>query len=288
VAALDFNAERGNILPNTDRVFSVSWNDGFPSYSEKTVGDKTKKHLNWDFSKIQKLRFGRYTATLVAVYDDGQRDVPIEANVTFWVIPWRILGVILLIVLFIGFGLWAFMRFIWRNIRRQATTPVSDEPDANSLAAATSSRRKKKTKEPETDGQTENDDDSPNDDTPDTPTPRGRNGTPKKAVAQTPRKVNARPVVESPKTTSKAAAKIPVKPAKAATKVPPKKARVDTVKAGTIPKAKPAATTVKRASSSPSAATAPQVIRSTATGRTLKAPKVNRLRTRKRGGPAPQ
>jgi hypothetical protein len=26
------------------------------------------------------------------VYDNGQRDVPIEATVSFWVIPWRVVG----------------------------------------------------------------------------------------------------------------------------------------------------------------------------------------------------
>lgn len=31
VAAMDFNNEQGNILPGTDRSFSIDWNDGFPS-----------------------------------------------------------------------------------------------------------------------------------------------------------------------------------------------------------------------------------------------------------------
>jgi hypothetical protein len=26
------------------------------------------------------------------VYDNGQRDVPMEATVSFWVIPWRLIG----------------------------------------------------------------------------------------------------------------------------------------------------------------------------------------------------
>ncbi|MBA3757574.1 hypothetical protein H0X09_01800, partial [Candidatus Saccharibacteria bacterium] len=43
---------------------------------------------------VQKLRFGHYTADLVLVYNDGQRDVPVTASVSFWVVPWRLLGVI--------------------------------------------------------------------------------------------------------------------------------------------------------------------------------------------------
>lgn len=137
VAAMDFNNQQGNILPGTDRTFTMDWSDGFPVYQMKTVDGKTKRgSLNWDFSKVQKLRFGRYTATLVAVYDDGQRDVPIEATVSFWVIPWRILGVILLIVLIILAGIWGIGRVFWKGIRRRANAPVSDAPDPNSLAAA--------------------------------------------------------------------------------------------------------------------------------------------------------
>lgn len=149
VAAINFNEERGNILPGTNRVFDMNWNDGFPSYKETTEGGKTTRSLEWDFSKIQKLRFGKYTATLVAVYDDGERDVPIEAVVSFWVIPWRILGVLLLILLFIGGGLWGMGRLIWKGIRSQAAAPVSDEPDASSLAAAPKRTKKPKQQKPQ-------------------------------------------------------------------------------------------------------------------------------------------
>jgi len=83
VAVLDFNTQRGNILPDSSRSFSVPWKDGFPYYDVKTEGTKTTKSLKWDFSKVQKLRFGHYSATLVAVYDDGQRDIPIGGYCKF-------------------------------------------------------------------------------------------------------------------------------------------------------------------------------------------------------------
>lgn len=145
VGAVNFNVERGNILPGTDRVFELAWNEGFPAYQETTENGKTTQELKWDFGEVQKLRFGKYTANLVAVYDDGQRDVPVEAVVSFWVIPWRIIGGILLIILIIGFGIWAMLRGIWRNIRRQAAT-MPDEPEESSLAAALK-RDKKKAKQ---------------------------------------------------------------------------------------------------------------------------------------------
>lgn len=147
VATVNFNEERGNILPGTDRVFEMNWADGFPAYVEKGQGSTATRTLEWDFSKIQKLRFGKYTATLVAVYDDGQRDVPIEAVVSFWVIPWRIIGVILLIVLLVGTGIWGVLRLIWKNVRRQAAaSPAAEGPDPNSLAAATKKRSKRTAK----------------------------------------------------------------------------------------------------------------------------------------------
>lgn len=137
VATLDFNKEQGNILPNTNRVFSMEWHDGFPSYQPISNGDPSKTKLTWDFGKIQKLRFGRYTAQLVAVYDDGQRDVPVEAVVSFWVIPWRILGIILLLTIFIGGGFLAFMRLVWKNLKRQALVGMPTAPSQPVVPVAT-------------------------------------------------------------------------------------------------------------------------------------------------------
>ncbi|MDO8241293.1 MAG: hypothetical protein Q7T51_04930, partial [Candidatus Moranbacteria bacterium] len=58
----------------------------------------------WDFSQVSKLRWGKYTAKLLLIYDDGKRDVPIEAEVSFWVVPWRIVigGLLIAIFVFIG------------------------------------------------------------------------------------------------------------------------------------------------------------------------------------------
>jgi len=127
IAELDFNPQRGNILPGSKRMFETSWTDGFPAYIEKTEGNTTTRSLKWDFSKLQKLRIGRYTATLVAVYDNGKRDVPVEATVSFWVIPWRILGVILLIVLLVFGGIFASLRGVWKTVRRPTKNNDNDQ-----------------------------------------------------------------------------------------------------------------------------------------------------------------
>lgn len=101
VAVLSFNEYGGNVLPGSKRVFTTAWIDGFPVYQDRTDGqkiitDKSGKNisdLKWDFSRVMKLRWGKYTANLLLTYDDGTRDVPVEAKLTFYVIPWRILAV---------------------------------------------------------------------------------------------------------------------------------------------------------------------------------------------------
>jgi hypothetical protein len=100
VALLEINHEKGNILPQSSRVFETSWTDGFPVYTDKIVDGKTvldedgkpEQELLWDWNNASKLRFGKYTAKMLLIYDDGTRDVPIEGSVSFWVIPWRIIG----------------------------------------------------------------------------------------------------------------------------------------------------------------------------------------------------
>lgn len=99
VATLSVNSASGNILPGSNRIFTTDWREGFPVYQQKEAGgkvlldDKGKaiEALSWDLSKVSKLRFGRYTARLLMVYDDGTKDVPLEATVSFWVIPWRLI-----------------------------------------------------------------------------------------------------------------------------------------------------------------------------------------------------
>lgn len=99
VATLDVNKVAGNVLPGSNRIFSTSWNDGFPVYAlneenGKSVLDKNGKQitaLHWDFTKASHLKIGHYTAHLVMAYDNGLRDVPLEATVSFWVIPVRVI-----------------------------------------------------------------------------------------------------------------------------------------------------------------------------------------------------
>ncbi len=100
IDTIPVNTTKGNILPKSSRVFTVQWDDGYPVYKTKEAGGTTVLKngqpvmtLHWDNGKLGKLRFGKYTANLLMTYDDGTRDVPLEASVSFWVVPWRLLAV---------------------------------------------------------------------------------------------------------------------------------------------------------------------------------------------------
>ena len=118
VAILNINDLAGNVLPDSNRVFESEWTEGFPVYEIKmvngqVVADSTGKmeyQLKWDLSQIPKLRWGKYTASMLLVYDDGQRDIPVEAKLTFWVIPWRLIGGTLLVVLLVLRGFYSMIK----------------------------------------------------------------------------------------------------------------------------------------------------------------------------------
>lgn len=96
-AILKANPGRGNILPQSKRTFDAVWDDGLITNVKNAKGVYETK---FDFSKpLNKFRIGKYTAHLLVVYDNGQRDIPLEATASFWVIPWKI---ILSLILFIA------------------------------------------------------------------------------------------------------------------------------------------------------------------------------------------
>ncbi len=119
IATLPVNDKGGYILPDNERLLSTDWTNGFPTYKITKNADGTEKKTEiWDWSQLSNFRIGLYTAKLIAVYNDGQRDVPIEREVTFWVFPWKIVLAALVVVVILGFGLWTIVRKIWRLVRR--------------------------------------------------------------------------------------------------------------------------------------------------------------------------
>lgn len=118
LAVLAVNEARSYILPGGTKEMVASWSDGFPRYSESRAANGAARELQWNWNDVANFRFGRYTARMVAVYNDGIRDVPITGEVSFWVIPWRILLGLLVILVIIGFGIWSIIRRLTHHTSR--------------------------------------------------------------------------------------------------------------------------------------------------------------------------
>jgi hypothetical protein len=118
IDTLDLNDAGGSVLPNSNRVFTVPWTDGFPVFQQRLVHNvpitdshgNVEETLHWNFTQANKFRFGEYTAKLLVVYDNGKIDVPLESTLTFWVLPWKLMLLALVIILIIGFGIFTLIR----------------------------------------------------------------------------------------------------------------------------------------------------------------------------------
>ncbi len=133
LATLDVNKGAGNVLPNSSRVFQVEWSDGFPVFNPKIVDGqivyskgKAVEQLQWDFTKLNRFRFGKYYAKLTLVYNTGSRDIPIVGVVSFWVIPWKLmigipLTLIALAFILIRVGMWLGQRNLKRKMRANSS-----------------------------------------------------------------------------------------------------------------------------------------------------------------------
>ena len=133
IALLELNSGKGSILPDSTRIFETGWKDGFPVYEETIengqvvldeLGHQTY-HLTWDFKNASHLRFGKYTAKMLLVYDDGTRDIPIEGVVSFWVMPWRLIAGAVFIGIFFLIGMKSTLSKIWKRLfSRSSETSV--------------------------------------------------------------------------------------------------------------------------------------------------------------------
>ena len=124
VALLEVNEGKGNILPDSTRVFEAPWKAGFPVYEPviengAVVLDETGQmtfDLVWDWQEASKLRFGKYTAKLLLVYDDGVRVGRVEWVVAFWVILWRVVAAAIFIGIFFFIGIRSTLAKLWHKL----------------------------------------------------------------------------------------------------------------------------------------------------------------------------
>jgi hypothetical protein len=113
------NPTQGYILPGSDRVLTNTWNDGFPvDKSVPTPSGAFSQHLVWNWSNLSKLRIGHYYGEMVAIYNNGKSDIPIQGQVGFWVLPWMIILVIAVLVAVLIVGFWTIFRKTFKRHKK--------------------------------------------------------------------------------------------------------------------------------------------------------------------------
>ena len=125
INSLTVNSGGGNVLPNSNRVFTANWNNGFPVYQEKMqngqpiIGKNGQPEykLVWNWANISKFRIGKYYAKLALTYNNGTRQELLTSTVSFWVIPWVLLLIALAIIVLILFAIYSMIRSIVRRFR---------------------------------------------------------------------------------------------------------------------------------------------------------------------------
>lgn len=104
IGTLPVNPGSGNILPHSNRVFVANWTNGDPVYRQKLnhgqpIFDKNGQpimQLDWNLNHIiSNFRFGEYYAHLVLTYNNGTRQIILNSTIPFWVIPWKLILIVL-------------------------------------------------------------------------------------------------------------------------------------------------------------------------------------------------
>ncbi|GEM_PF-4269715 len=85
--------ESKRALPNMIRKFEETWNNAWLTYTEK-------EGLKVDWTKFPLLRMGPYTAVLDATYG-AQGNKTLTASVGFWVLPWKLLLMLVALIIII-------------------------------------------------------------------------------------------------------------------------------------------------------------------------------------------
>ena len=138
IATIPVNPNGANILPKSNRVFTSSWNDGFPVFKAKTLDGRpvlSSKgqpvyRLDWNFSSpLSKLRFGKYYAQLAVSYNNGTSNKLLVSQISFWVIPWPlIIGLVIILAVFIK-QFWSTGKSLYHRVLSNPVKSKSSQRD---------------------------------------------------------------------------------------------------------------------------------------------------------------
>lgn len=120
---VDGNPNQGNVLPHSIRRFETSWTKGNTATQPQ---DQVKRGF-WESVGYQwhNFAFGRYTATLALSYTS--KNITSSATTHFWVFPWQLLLVILVILLIVYFGFKKMLRSYNRMLIAQVREKIEEE-----------------------------------------------------------------------------------------------------------------------------------------------------------------
>jgi hypothetical protein len=140
VGILELNGGQGTVLPNSIRAFDSTWDDGFITVEPKIVGGqpkldkngKVETELKIRFDKLLDLRIGTYTASALIVISTDTRDIPFEAQTSFFVFPWKLVLGVIIFVIFAAVGFYSSFRNFARKILKLLGLGKKDSrPDEN-------------------------------------------------------------------------------------------------------------------------------------------------------------
>jgi hypothetical protein len=123
-ATVDANDVKGNVLPGQIRHFRVTWAKENQNVDEPEPSRGFFEQLSYEWHNFA---FGHFTANLAIAY--GSQNKTLEADTSFWVIPWQLLIVIIIIALL---ALWILKKLLtgynsW--IIKKAKMAISHEHD---------------------------------------------------------------------------------------------------------------------------------------------------------------
>lgn len=120
---LDGNPNQGNVLPHSIRRFETSWVKG----NTVTQPQDQVKRGFWESVSYEwhNFAFGRYTATLALSYTT--KNITSSATTHFWVFPWQLLIIILIVLAIIYFGFKRILRSYNRMLIAQVREKLEEE-----------------------------------------------------------------------------------------------------------------------------------------------------------------
>ena len=147
-------------MPGSIRKYQSFWSEAFMvnayrldaegNYVKDDKGNKkTDLIVNW--KKINLFRFGLHHAKVIVAFDTPQGEKVVEAVTTFWVIPWRLILLIISIIFVLGYGIkrwnkWYAQRLIRRYEKMKKIEQVQKKVEHQEWEKRKSKRKAKKSR----------------------------------------------------------------------------------------------------------------------------------------------